>query len=247
MAVRLAVLDLDGTLLDGFLAASMLTALTLRHSDGTEAAHQALSAIQAYKSGVIDHDECAARFYPSYARAVHGLPAMALDEVGRQAWQQSRPRLFPHATELVAMLQERGFLTCLLSGSPEEAVTCAADELNVDRAWGLRLAFDNGRCTGQVVRAPALPGAKRATLLEATDGLPVNWSGSLAVGDSSADIDVLEMTGTPLAFEPDPVLRSAAEARNWQVTDRRSILRHCRSRLDEGAPSDDPHGDTPAR
>ncbi|MEV3856408.1 haloacid dehalogenase-like hydrolase [Streptomyces sp. NPDC050095] len=240
MAIRLAVLDLDGTLLDGFVAAAMATTLTRSHSRVPAAAREALAAIDAYKSGTIDHDACATRFYPAYGRAVRGLPTAVLTQVGHQAWQQVCARLFPYAAELVTLLKRRGFVTCLLSGSPEEAVLCAADELDMDHAWGLKFAFDEGLCTGRPLRAPALRGAKRpvllhaTSLLEADSGTSVDWAGSFAMGDSSADIDVLDMVGTPLAFEPDPGLLSAATSHDWQVTDRRRVLEHCRAVLDAG-------------
>ncbi|MFJ2770580.1 HAD family hydrolase [Streptomyces sp. NPDC087300] len=168
--------------------------------------------------------------HPSYARAVRGLPTVVLRRVGSRAWQRSRERPFPFSAALTGELRRRGFSPCLLSGSAEEAVVCAAEEPAMDHVRGMRLASAAGRRTGRVLRAPARPGGKRSTLLETTSHLSVDRAGSFAIGDSASDIEVLDMAGTSLAFEPDPALLAAARSRNWPVADRSSVLRHGRAR-----------------
>ncbi|MGW0831906.1 HAD family hydrolase [Streptomyces prunicolor] len=230
MTTGLAVLDLDGTLLQGFLAATMADILVSVPGSDVPAARAALAAVDSYQARRIDHDECAARFHDTYARAVRGLSVSTLRDVGAEAWKRVRGQLFPHARELVVLLRAQGLSPCLLSGSPQEAVRCAAADLGMDRAWGLSLATDGGgRCTGQILRAPARRGAKGAVLREVTAALSVDWARSFAMGDSPSDIDVLDMVGRPVAYEPDPELLPIAVERGWTVTDRRTVLPDCRS------------------
>jgi len=224
--IKIAVLDMDGTLLEGFLAAAMAQEIIDVGEGDTAAAGKALAAVQDYQVGRIDHDECARRFYDGYSRAVAGMQTVMLHYLGDRVWQNSQPLLFPFVHELLAVLRRRGFSLWLLSGSPEEAILPAARELGMDRAWGLALSVSGGRSTDQIIRAPALRGEKRTLLQEALPAGNVDWGRSLAIGDSSSDISVLEMVGCPMAFEPDPALRRIAHQRRWPVTDRQSILAH---------------------
>ncbi|GAB2838647.1 HAD family phosphatase [Streptomyces daliensis] len=237
MKAALAVLDLDGTLLEGFLAEAVTKVLLAVPGAEVCAVRRARSAIDAYRARVIDHDECAAHFHDAYARSVRGLPAAVLGEVGAQGWRLARGQLFPHARRLVRALRAQGFSPCLLSGSPQEAVLHAARDLGVEHAWGLVLETDpHGRCTERYLRAPASSGVKGAILREATAGIPVDWRQSLAMGDSPSDIDVLDMVGHPLAYEPDAQLRAIAVAKGWTVVDRTTVLDICgRLRPETGA------------
>lgn len=134
MAVRLAVLDLDGTLLRDFLAATMVELLILEPECDTVGARLALDAISAYRARETDHNEAATRLHAGYAQAVSGMRVATLEQAGARAWHHARAQLFPHTRELIALLRSHGLSPCLLSGSPHEAVTHAAADLGLDRA-----------------------------------------------------------------------------------------------------------------
>jgi phosphoserine phosphatase len=228
LMLRLAIFDLDGTLLQDHLVAAVAEGLSSRPDCDRQAADEVRMAVRAYRSGEIGHDEAAARLHSAYVRAVSGIPLDVLDLVGKQAWQRVRERVFPHAEELIGLVRARGLRPCLLSGSPHEAVVHAGADLGVDHAWGLELA-DDGRGARRIRRAPARRDAKGVILTEVTRGWAVDWSGSLAMGDSPSDIAVLEMVGHPVVFEPDSELLATALVRGWPVTNRDTVVAHCRA------------------
>lgn len=227
MRVRIAVLDMDGTLFRGTLAAHMAEALTAIPGGAGVAAQEAVRAIGHYQAGQITHDELSHLFYDAYARAVRGLPSKQLRQIAAAVWRHNRSRLFPHASSLALLIRNRGLMSCLISGSPDEVITLAAQELQFDRWWGLTIAARGGTSTGQVLRAPARRGGKSAVLAEFSARMDVDWAGSFAIGDSSADIEILDVVGVPVAFEPDPQLRREAERRGWTIAHRGNVLRHC--------------------
>lgn len=238
MKVRIAVLDMDGTLFHGFLAAHMADALCRIPTHSAMAARDAVLAIDHYTAGYITHDECAALFYEAYGRAIHGLPIDLLRQLAKGVWRRNRNRLFPYAPLLARLVRQHGMLGCLISGSPEEVISLAAEDLRLDRWWGLEGARQQGICTGEFLRAPARRGGKKAVLTELATELDIDWRRSFAVGDSSADIEVLDAVGLSVAFEPDPELQQVARRRGWVIADRGNVLEHCRTLLaDESATS----------
>ncbi|WP_283779180.1 HAD family hydrolase [Streptomyces durmitorensis] len=226
--MKLAVLDMDGTLFNGFLAADMAKALARTAECDTASAEVALDAIHRYQAGVISHDECASDFYEAYGQAVTGLRAVTLDELAHRVWKKSRLHVFGHAKPLVTWLQAQQMTVCLLSGSPDNVLRPAARQLGIKRYWGMTLAQAGGHLTGRVERAPALRGAKSKILEHITRTTSVDWASSFAMGDSSSDIDVLDKVGRAVAFEPDGELRQTAEKRGWTVADRHDVLHRCR-------------------
>jgi len=224
MTVPVAVLDMDGTLLPGFLARTMVDELRALPGADLRAADAALDCLRRYQEREISHEECARDFYPAYAQALSGLHASLLRELGARSWQRHRDALFAHARPLVASLRAHGLMTCLLSGSPVEVIASAAADLGVDRFWGAVPELRAGIATGRLLAGPALPGGKRAVLDALARETPVDWPASFAVGDSSSDVEILERVGLPIAFEPDPVLRRAAVDRGWPVENRGTLL-----------------------
>lgn len=230
MKVTVGILDMDGTLFRGFLATHMADAL--RCIPGRAgSARRARQAIEDYKAGLITHDECATRFYDAYASAVRGLPAKLMQRLATTVWLSHRTGLFPHATGLVDLVRELGLLSCLISGSPEEVIALAAAELRIEHWWGLTVGTRAGLVTGEILRAPACRGGKNAVLTELSHKIDIDWARSLAIGDSAADVEVLDMVGHPIAFEPDPQLQEIAQHRGWTITHRHNVLSRTRTLL----------------
>lgn len=146
-------------------------------------------------------------------------------------WRHNRDQLFPYASGLTDLVREQGVLSCLISGSPDEVIRLAAEDLGLDRWWGFTTATRAGVYTGDVLRAPAYRGGKTAVLTELSRELDIDWERSFAIGDSSADIEVLNMVGAPVAFEPDPQLRQVARRHGWTIANRDNALRHSRTLL----------------
>ncbi|QNP68863.1 HAD family phosphatase [Streptomyces roseirectus] len=236
MQIPVAVLDMDGTLHPGFLARTMVRELRTLPGADHAAANAALEHLRRYAAREISHEACARGFYAAYARALYGLRAPLLREAGVRAWQRERAALFPHARPLVAALRAHGLVTCLISGSPVEVIAPAATDLGVDRFWGAVPELCAGAATGRLLRGPALPGGKGAVLTELGREMTVDWAASLAVGDSSSDVETLEQVGLPLAFEPDPVLHRVARSRGWPVENRDTLLNAVHRLLDGPRP-----------
>ncbi|MFI1524751.1 HAD family hydrolase [Kitasatospora cineracea] len=238
--LRLAVLDLDGTLLDGFLARHAAEALAAVPGRDPGPARAALEFLARYEARTITHDECAEGFYRCYGRAVAGLAAERLAALEASAWSTARHALFEHAKPLVALLHRRGLHTWLLSGSPGHAVAAAGRELGVHHASGAVVEVRDGLATGRVAGRPAARGGKSKLLDETAAAVAVDWEHSFAIGDSSSDAEVLHRVGAGIAFEPDPALAEAARAHGWTTADRHGLLAVCRALLEAPAKAPDP-------
>ncbi|MCX5126204.1 HAD family phosphatase [Streptomyces sp. NBC_00347] len=230
---RIAVLDLDGTLAEGSLAAPFVESLIAGGVCDPAAGRAALDAIAGYHDedadpeGSAAHAPTAAAFYGHFARALEGADRTEVERAAEAAWPAARKRFLPFADELVRLLHAAGLRTVLISGSPYEIVRRAAAELGIGEAHGMRAEFRRGRCTGTLTTTPALPGGKRAALRSATKGGPVDRRSSFAIGNSPSDAEVFEQVGLAVAFEPDPVLRGWAMDRDWITADRGDVLAVC--------------------
>ncbi|MCX4903974.1 haloacid dehalogenase-like hydrolase [Streptomyces sp. NBC_00878] len=221
--MRIAVLDVDGTLIAGTLAGRlpmMLAEAGLVPRDRLERLRQAQSASDG------EDPAAAARMNELFAAMLTDVPSRSVSAVMARLWQRQRERLFASTRPLAAALQDAGYVPLLISGGPQEMVAYLACELGVALFRGTQFEAADGLFTGRVASAVA-DGKDRAAQDLAGTG-HIDWPDSLAVGNSLGDVSSLSRVGHPVAFEPSPALRALARRHSWPVCDRTSLLTHLR-------------------
>jgi len=228
---RLAILDMDGTLYPGALGVELLRALIASGVCDPERGQPVFDVLHQYRTGQVDFATMSVEAYQLFAAALKDCACADVDRVAQETWQRERARLFPFATELVRILEAGGYAPVLISGSPHEVVRLLAGELGIARFCGAVFSRHGGFYTGEVELASAVLGTKQLILSTLVAGQTVRWQDSLAMGDSPTDAALFELVGLPVAFEPDPALRSIALQRGWTLADRDTVLDTVRALL----------------
>jgi HAD superfamily hydrolase (TIGR01490 family) len=141
-----------------------------------------------------------------------------VEEAGRAGMDLVRAQLKPQMVARLAEHKRAGDTVVLLSGGLHDAAKVIAEEVGADRGEGTRPELRDGRYTGRMGGAPINHGpakAARARALAAERG--VFLADCVAYGDSAADIPLLASVGRPIAVDPDPRLRAAAQAHGWEI------------------------------
>lgn len=222
--VRVAILDADGTLYPGALGVELLRALITSGVCDRARGQPVFDLLHQYRTGEVDFATMSIHAYRLFAATLKDCACVDVDRVARETWQRERARLFPFAIELVRILEAGGCVPVLISGSPQEVVRLLAGELGIVQFCGAIFSQQGGFYTGEVELASAVLGNKQLILSTMLAGQGVRWQDSLAIGDSPTDAALLELVGSPVAFEPDSALRSLAVHRGWTIADRDTIL-----------------------
>ncbi len=141
-----------------------------------------------------------------------------VEEAGRAGMDVVRAQLKPQMVARLAEHKRAGDTVVLLSGGLDDAAKVLAEEVGADAGEGTRPELRDGRYTGRLGSAPLNHGAAkaaRARVLAAARG--VLLADCVAYGDSAADIPLLASVGRPIAVDPDPRLRGAAQAQGWEI------------------------------
>lgn len=235
---KVAVLDVDGTLLPGALGVELLQLLIRRDMCDPNAARRVLETLADFRVGQIDFETMATRAYADFARALAGRSCAQVESVARELWTERRAALFGFVPRLLELLRAHGYHTMLISGSPIEMVALVAETLDIPEAHGALFCRNEGHYTGMVELSSGMPGRKAEIFAAATSGYELQHARCFAMGDTLTDVSLFEHVGLPLAFEPSPELDELARARGWAIASRVDVVARARDLLDpELAPS----------
>lgn len=217
--MRVAVLDVDGTLIAGPLGGplpGMLADEGLAPADRLAALRGAMASTDA------EDGNGARRQQELFAAMLTDVPCRQVAAVVERVWRRRRERLFPFVRPLVAALRGAGFVPMLVSGGPHDLVAHLAAELEVDLFASTRYEAAEGLFTGRL--GATIVGAKDQVVQALAGRQAIDWPGSLAMGNSLGDAQVLARAGRAVAFEPSLSLRALADERGWLVCDRTDLL-----------------------
>ncbi|MFO1540341.1 MAG: HAD family hydrolase [Chloroflexota bacterium] len=210
---RIALLDWDWTLRDGFTASPWLRALA-RDAQELAAADRFDAALAAYLAGSLAYDRLALLAEEVYVGIAAGRPVAELAE--RAEAVAATDRLRPGAEALLAALRSAGIRPVVISGAPVEVLRAHARRLGIDPAdvTGWELARDGDRiaprlASGNTARAEA----KAVVVARVAAGAEV----VLGIGDSDGDRPLVAAARIGAWVDP----RTADEARRVRWTDGR--------------------------
>lgn len=215
-ALRLALFDLDRTLLDGdsdLLWSEVLGARGVLDVERVRAFHR------EYHAGTLDIDAFLDFQLAPLVRHERGDLLAWRDE-----WLASciRPRIPAAARALVREHAERGHEIALITATNAWLTAPIARELGIQNLIATEPERDDDRFTGRVAGVPCFRAGKITRLVAWLAERGLAWSDvaeSWFYSDSHNDLPLLEKVANPVAVNPDPRLRAHAAARGWRTVE----------------------------
>ena len=216
--VRVAVFDLDGTLLDGQSGTLVLRYLLRRDlvsgRSGTRAAWWGVR----YKLH-LPYRQSEVR--EIIFRDLRRLSPERIGQVMRQFHDEVMvPRYFPQGVEELHRRRDEGELTVIVSATFDAIAQAAREHLGADVALATIMERgEDGRYTGRVQGEVTAGEEKLRRLRAYADERfgPDGWVLSHAYGDHYTDAPLLEAALCPTAVNAGPTLRREAERRGWPL------------------------------
>ncbi|MFA5941969.1 MAG: HAD family hydrolase [Sinimarinibacterium sp.] len=213
--MRLAVFDLDNTLLAGdsdYLWGRYLVEQGV--VDETHHARENERFYREYQAGTLDIHEYAAFALRSLVE--HELADMELLRA-RFIRERVEPIVAAGSRALLDRHRTDGDLLVITTATNRFIVEPIAELLGVDHLIATDPEIVDGRYTGRIAGVPNFQGGKVARLRRWIEGQRRPCRYMCCYSDSHNDIPLLEMAQRAVAVDPDPVLKSVAEHRGWDV------------------------------
>lgn len=215
---RLAVIDLDGTLLKGLNAERIFYLGLFVHG------RVGLARMLAFLLSLV-RDTVRLGFRNAIGSNALALKGRRPEEV--RAWAAAFGQSFLRGavpedlrTKILGLKRD-GCRIVLLSGSLQVIVDQLRERLDADVLIGTGLEVENGTLTGRKTGIFAYGPRKLDALFSRIDPQGIDWPGSWALADRLSDLPVLERVGHPVAVHGDRKLRRLARQRGWEIIGKR--------------------------
>ncbi len=192
-AMRLIVLDVDSTLIQG----EVIEMLAAHAGQQDEVARVTAAAM----AGELDFEES----LRDRVAQLEGMPASAIDHVYDELV------LSPGARTMVRTLRRLGYRFGLVSGGFSQITDRLANDLGIHYSRANELEVVDGRLTGRIVGDVVDRAGKARALREFADAVGVPLEAVIAIGDGANDIDMLNAAGLGIAFNAKAVVQEAAD------------------------------------
>ena len=211
---RLAVIDLDGTLLQGMNAERIFYLHLL------VTGHVSIFRMVGFLMSVL-RDIARMGFRPAIGSNARLLRGRTPEEV--RQWANAFGHVFLRRAvpddlrRKILRLREDGCRIVLLSGSLQVLVDQLKERLEAEILIGNGLEVVDGTLTGRKTGIFPYGRMKLDALFQRIDPDGIGWASSWALADRHSDLPVLELVGHPIAVHADRRLRKLARKRGWEI------------------------------
>lgn len=210
--MRLAIFDVDGTLVRGSSERMFWRYLVARHAQGPrQIAAYLLFLVRYLPTGGIHTLKKNKAYLCGLERA--DVDALAEEFVATRLV----PRLRDAVVQRLRQHVLRGDAVVLLTGTIEPIARALARRLGVRYVCATLCSERGGRYLAQPPETHPFGSAKLGLARQLAAQIGCELKSAAAYGDSRHDLFLLEAVSEPVAVSPDPALARAALARDWEI------------------------------
>jgi HAD superfamily hydrolase (TIGR01490 family) len=214
-SVRLALFDLDNTLLAGdsdHAWGKFLCQRGLVEADTYRARNDAF--YQDYLAGKLD-----VAAYQNFCQELLGRSEMAQLEQWHGEFMRDHiePIVLAKGEALVRQHHEAGDRVVIITATNRFITGPIAKRLGVDTLLATECEMQDGRYTGRLTDVPCFQEGKVTRIERWLQENDQSLDDSYFYSDSRNDLPLLERVSHPVAVDPDPTLREIAQQRGWDI------------------------------
>lgn len=224
--VRLAIFDIDGTIFRSSLVIELARALVRHKIFPSSAEREVQKEYLAWLDRKGSYSNYIQKVVQIYIKYIPGKSSKKIYRVAREVVRHQKNRTYRFTRELIKSLKKWKYFLIAISGSPVYIVKEYARATGFHAYFGTEIEMKNGKFTNKVLSLDAAYNKKQVLMDFLTSkNIKVDWKNSTAVGDTEADISILQLVGKPIAFNPNHQLARIAKRRSWEiVVERKDVI-----------------------
>jgi HAD superfamily hydrolase (TIGR01490 family) len=212
---RLAIFDIDGTLIKGQTQQLLLKYLRKKKVVSFTVFIKINLWFVMYKVGLISSPKKIMEYAFSF---LNDWPIGRMNELINDFFDNDlKPRIYKKGIDEIGEHQSHNRIILLVSNAIEPIVKKISEYLQVTNYICTKLEITNNKYTGKI-EGDMVYGKNKVPLIQkfiSTNNIDIN--NTWGYGDHASDVFFLEMISHPTAVNPDKKLAKIAKLRNWPV------------------------------
>ncbi|HEY5550081.1 MAG TPA: HAD family phosphatase [Candidatus Saccharimonadales bacterium] len=211
-----AVFDIDGTLIRWQLYHAIADAMVKLGYLAPHTYHVVKDARMDWKrrTGSDSFKSYEKQLIDTYEKVLKELTMEQFMKAADVVFHEYKDQVYTYTRDLITELKKKNYLLFAISGSQIEIVEKISRHWGFDDWVGTVYNYKGGRFTGTKIVASH---DKAKALKELVNKHGASLKDSVAVGDSSSDIAMLEMAEKPIVFNPENELFKYAKGKAWKI------------------------------
>lgn len=223
---KLGIFDIDGTIFRSSLTVELVNGFIKAGIFPKQAKKEMEADYLAWMNRQGHYDTFVKKLLEILFKYLPGCKKQAVDNVVSEVLNWQKDRVYRYTRDLITGLKKKKYTLIAISGSPSYMVQKFVHHMGFDIAYGLPYETVANVFTGLVLNMNPVEHKEivLASIIEKYT-LDVDLTHSVAVGDTDADIPMLEMVGRPIAFNPNKQLAEYAKDKQWEIViERKDVI-----------------------
>ncbi len=211
-----AAFDIDGTVARTSLLQLVTREMVARGKLSVDAGHEIDVRLHDFRQKVAD--ESFGEYMSDAVKILFSnlkeLPVSEYLQIAEAVVNRSLSNTYVYTRQLMAQLKNHGYFLIAISGSEARLVDFFAKAMGFDASYGAVYYQGETVIDGSV---EVLNHSKQQILSDMIQKYNLETKHSVAIGDTSSDIPMLEAAEQGIAFNPNQALFQTARERGWMV------------------------------
>ena len=212
---KLAIFDLDGTLFRWQLYYEVVLKLLERGFFTDEQSANIRSAFHNWQSRTEAFHDFEIVAIGALTEQLPQLKVAEFSEIVEEVLGESAHKVYSYTRNLAQELKTQGYHLLAISGSMQEIAEPFAKKYDFDECIGWLYEREGEYFTGKTIRETV--GRKDELIKEYIAEHGFSLEGSVAIGDSKGDVEMLQLASRPIAFNPNDPLLEIAKEHGWEI------------------------------
>ncbi len=222
---KLAVFDIDGTIFRSSLLIELAEALIEARVFPRIARSYYMDSHEKWARREGGYEVYIMDVVKTYLKFIKGVKRSDIWNVADKVVKEQKKYTYRYTRDLVTQLKKKNFYLLAVSLSPYEIVTPFAKEFGFDKAYGHVYEVDEKvRYTGNMLYEDVMKN-KDKVIQRTIEKEGLSLKGSIGVGDTESDINLLKIVDRAIAFNPSSELYKVAKRRKWEIVlERKDVI-----------------------